>query len=85
MALMRDAVRQVADEKMATFLQAKQYLLDHTDDFGNQMFKRSLQLAVHRTSDIAVNMARALPTRSIAMLAGTTMVGLLLDRRLTGD
>ena len=47
--------------------------------------KRRLQLVAPRTADIAVNMARALPIPSIAMLAGATVAGLLLGRRLTRD
>ena len=46
------------------------------------MMKRRLELVAPRTADIAVNMARALPAPSIAMLAGAAAAGALLGRRL---
>ena len=85
MELMRDVLHHVADEETLMLPEAERLLQDHLGELGSRMMKRRLQLMAPRTADIAVNMARALPIPSIAMLAGATVAGLLLGRRLTRD
>ena len=83
MELIRDVLHHAADEETVLLPEAERLLQDHLGELGSRMMKRKLQLVAPRTADIAVNMARALPIPSIAMLAGATVAGLLLGRRLT--
>ena len=85
MELMRDVLHHVADEETVMRPEAERLLKDHLGELGGRMMKRRLQLVAPRTADIAVNMARALPIPSIAILAGATVAGLLLGRRMTRD
>lgn len=85
MELMRDVLHHVTDEETVMLPEAERLLQDHLGEPGGRMMKRRLQLVAPRTAEIAVNMARALPMPSIAMLAGATVGGLLLGRRMTRD
>jgi len=85
MELMRDVLHHVADEETVVLPQAERLLQNQLADLGAKMMKRRMQLVAPRTKDIAVNMARAMPGSSIAMLAGATMAGVLLGRRWTRD
>jgi len=85
MELMRDVIHHVADEETLILPEAERLLHDQLGELGARMMKRRLELVVPRTADIAVNMARAMPTPSIAMLAGATVAGVLLGRRLMRD
>ena len=81
MELMRDVLHHVADEETLILPEAERLLQDQLGDLGSKMMKRRLELVAPRTADIAVNMARAMPAPSIAMLAGATVAGVLLGRR----
>lgn len=85
MALMRDVLRHVAEEETVRLPEAERLLQDHLAELRSQMMKRRLQLVAPRTADTAVNLARALPIPSIALLAGATVAGLLLGRQMTRD
>ncbi|MEO8012668.1 hemerythrin domain-containing protein [Polaromonas sp.] len=82
MALMRNVIHHVADEETLMLPEAERLLPDQLDDLGARMMKRRLELVAPRTADIAVNMARAIPMPSMAMLAGAAAAGVLLGRRL---
>ena len=79
---MRDVIHHVADEETVVLPEAERLLPDQLGELGARMMKRRLELVAPRTADIAVNMARALPAPSIAMLAGAAAAGALLGRRL---
>ncbi|ABM36629.1 hemerythrin domain-containing protein [Polaromonas naphthalenivorans] len=81
MELMRDVLHHVADEETLILPEAERLLPEQLGELGSKMMKRRLELVAPRTADIAVNMARAMPGPSIAMLAGATMAGVLLGRR----
>lgn len=81
MELMRDVIHHVADEETVVLPEAERLLHDQLGDLGAKMMKRRLELVAPRTADIAVNMARAIPAPSIAMLAGATVAGVVLGRR----
>ncbi len=81
MALMRNVMHHVADEETVLLPEAERLLHDQLGALGNRMMKRRLQLLAPRTKDIAVNMARALPGSSMAMLAAAAMAGMYLGRR----
>lgn len=82
MELMRDVIHHVADEETLILPEAERLLQDRLGELGAKMLKRRLELVAPRTGDMAVNMARAMPAPSIAMLAGATFAGVLLGRRL---
>ena len=82
MELMRDVIHHVADEETQILPEAERLLQNQLGELGGRMMKRRLELVAPRTADIAVNMARAMPAPSIAMLAGATVAGVLLGRRL---
>jgi hemerythrin superfamily protein len=85
MELMRDVLHHVADEETVILPEAERLLSDHLGELGSRMLKRRMQLVAPRTTDIAVNMARAMPGPSIAMLAGAVIAGLFLGRRWIRD
>ncbi|MBG6071533.1 MULTISPECIES: hemerythrin domain-containing protein [unclassified Polaromonas] len=82
MELMRDVIHHVADEETLILPEAERLLQDQLGELGTKMMKRRLELVAPRTADIAVNMARAMPAPSIAMLAGAAAAGALIGRRL---
>lgn len=82
MALMRDVIHHVAEEETLILPEAERLLQDQLGELGAKMMKRRLELVAPRTADIAVNMARAIPAPSIAMLAGAAAAGALIGRRL---
>ena len=82
MALMRDVLRHIADEETVLLPEAEKRLQDQLQELGSKMMKRRMQLVAPRTADIAVNMARAIPAPSMAMLAGAVAAGVVLGRRL---
>jgi hemerythrin superfamily protein len=83
--LMRDVLHHVADEETVILPEAERLLQDQLGELGAKMLKRRLELVAPRTADIAVNMARALPVPSIALLAGAAVAGVLLGRRSIRD
>jgi hemerythrin superfamily protein len=82
MELMRDVIHHVAEEETLILPEAERLLQDQLGELGAKMMKRRLELVAPRTADIAVNMARAMPAPSIAMLAGAAAAGALIGRRL---
>jgi hemerythrin superfamily protein len=83
MELMRDVLHHVADEETIILPEAERLLQNQLNDLGARMMKRRLQLVAPRTKDIALNMARAMPASSVALVAGAAVAGLLLGRRWT--
>ncbi|MDB5930380.1 MAG: Hemerythrin cation binding domain protein [Polaromonas sp.] len=83
MELMRDVLHHVADEETIILPEAERLLQNQLGDLGARMMKRRMQLVAPRTKDIAMNMARAMPASSVAMVAGAAVAGLLLGRRWT--
>jgi hemerythrin superfamily protein len=88
MELMRDVLHHVADEETIVLPEAERVLADQLDELGAAMTKRRLQLVVPRTGDIALNMARAMPSATaalaVAALSGAclaTWYGARKDRR----
>ncbi|MDB5869297.1 MAG: Hemerythrin cation binding domain protein [Polaromonas sp.] len=83
MELMRDVLHHVADEETVLLPEAERLLQNQLGELGARMMKRRMQLVAPRTGDIALNMARAMPAPSVAMLAGAAVAGLFLGRRWT--
>ncbi|MEO5660011.1 MAG: hemerythrin domain-containing protein [Polaromonas sp.] len=83
MELMRDVLHHVAEEETVILPEAERLLADQLGELGSKMLKRRMQLVAPRTKDIAVNMARAMPGPSIAMLAGAAITGVFVGRRMT--
>jgi hemerythrin superfamily protein len=69
MELMRDVLHHVADEETIVLPEAERLLADELHTLGAVMTKRRLALVVPRTGEIAVNMAKALPSTTIAVVA----------------
>ena len=85
MELMRDVLHHVADEETVILPEAERLLSERLGELGGRMLKRRMQLVAPRTADIALNMARAMPGPSIAMLAGAVITGLFMGRRWMRD
>lgn len=67
MELMRDVLHHVAGEETIVLPEAERLLGDQLDELGVEMTKRRFQLVVPRTGEIAVNLARAMPTATAAV------------------
>lgn len=83
MELMRDVLHHVAEEETVVLPEAERLIPEQLEELGSKMTKRRMQLVLPRTADIALNMARALPTPSIAMLAGVAITDVFVGRRMT--
>ena len=81
MELMRDVLHHVADEETILLPEAERLLAAQLGELGVKMMKRRLQLVAPRTKDIAMNMARAIPGPSLAVLGGALIAGLFVGRR----
>ena len=81
MELMRDVLHHVADEETILLPEAERLLPDQLGELGMKMMKRKLQLVAPRSKEIAVNMARALPGPSLAVVGGALVAGLFFGRR----
>ena len=81
MELMRGVLHHLAEVETVILPEAERLLHDQLGELGSRMMKRRMQLLAPRTTDIAVNMARAMPGPSIAMLAGAAIAGVFLGRR----
>lgn len=79
--LMRDVIHHVADEETVVLPEAERLLRGQLGELGKKMMKRRMQLMAPRSGDMAVNMVRALPGSSMAMLAGAVVAGVVLGRR----
>lgn len=77
MELMRDVLHHVADEETVLLPQAERLLGDRLHELGARMTKRRLELTVPRTGEIALNMARAMSTSTLAVL-GAAVTGACL-------
>jgi hemerythrin superfamily protein len=69
MELMRDVLHHVADEETIVLPEAERLLADQLDALGAEMNKRRLQLVAPRTGEIALNMAKAMPSATLALVA----------------
>lgn len=81
MELMRDVMHHVAEEETRVLPEAERLLGDQLGELGSRMMKRRMQLVGPRTKDIAVNLVRAMPGSSMAMVAAAAAAGLYLGRR----
>lgn len=79
--LMRDVIHHVADEETILLPEAERLLADQLGELGIKMTKRRLQLVAPRGGDIAVNMVRAMPGPSMAMVGGALVAGLFMGKR----
>jgi hemerythrin superfamily protein len=79
--LMRDVIHHVADEETVVLPEAERLLASQLGELGKKMMKRRMQLMAPRSGDMAVNMMRAMPGSSMAMLAGAVVAGVLVGRR----
>ncbi|HSU23169.1 MAG TPA: hemerythrin domain-containing protein [Variovorax sp.] len=67
MELLRDVLHHVADEETIVLPEAERLLADRLDELGVRMTRRRLELVVPRTGEIAVNLARSMPTATVAV------------------
>jgi len=81
MELMRDVIHHVADEETLLLPQAERLLVDRLGELGIEMTKRRVQLAAPHAGEIALDTARAFPTMSMVLAAGTLIAGTYLVRR----
>ena len=81
MELMRDVLHHVADEETIILPEAERLLRDRLGELGAQMTKRRLELIAPRAGDLALNMVKAAPVKSFAVLAGVVVGGLWLGKR----
>ena len=65
--LLRDVLHHVADEETIVLPEAERLLADRLDELGVRMTRRRLELVVPRTGEIAVNLARSMPTATVAV------------------
>jgi hemerythrin superfamily protein len=85
MELMRDVLHHVADEETILLPEAERLLHGRLGELGLQMTKRRMELLAPRTGDIVVNIARAMPASSMALMAGAVAAGMLLGSRAMRD
>jgi hemerythrin superfamily protein len=69
MELIRDVLHHVADEETVVLPEAERLLSGQLEAIGATMTKRRLALVVPRTGEIAINMAKAMPSTTIALIA----------------
>lgn len=81
MELMRDVIHHLADEETLLLPQAERLLGDRLGELGAEMTKRCLQLIAPHAGEIAIDTARAFPTMSMVLAAGTLIAGTYLVRR----
>ena len=66
--LMRDVLHHVADEETVLLPLAEQLMGDQLGSLGAEMTKRRFQLVAPHTGEIAINMAKAMPGATVAVL-----------------
>lgn len=81
MELMRDVIHHVADEETGFLPEAERVLRGRLGELGARMVQRRMVLVAPRAPAMAYNRARALPGRSLAVLAGIVVGGLWLGSR----
>lgn len=79
--LMRDVIHHVADEETILLPEAERLIPDQLGELGIKMTKRRLQLVAPRGGDIAVNLARAMPGPSMAVVGGALLAGVFMGKR----
>lgn len=84
MELMRDVMHHVADEETDFLPQAERVLRGRLGELGAAMMRRRMALMAPRASDLAFNRVRAAPARSLAILAGVVLGGMLMGRYKPG-
>jgi hemerythrin superfamily protein len=82
MELMRDVMHHVADEETSLLPDAERLLADELGDLGARMTKRRFELVTPKTGELALNMARAMPASTIAVLAASAMAIAMLGSKL---
>ncbi len=81
MALMRDVMHHVADEETSFLPEAERVLRGRLGELGARMVQRRLALLAPRAPALAYHRARALPARSLVMLAGIVAGGVWIGNR----
>ena len=81
MALMRDVIHHMADEETSFLPEAERVLRGRLGELGARMLERRMALMAPRAPAMAYHRARALPARSVALLAGIVLGGVLLGNR----
>ena len=66
--LMRDVIHHVADEETVVLPEAERVMRDRLGSLGAEMTKRRFQLVAPHTGEITVNMAKAMPGATVAVL-----------------
>lgn len=83
MELMRDVIHHVADEETSFLPEAERVLRGRLGELGARMVRRRMALLAPRAPALAYNRARALPPRSLALLAGIVLGGVWIGNRLS--
>lgn len=79
---MRNVLHHVADEEAIMLPEAEHLLQDHLGELGLRMTRRRMQLMAPRASEMASNMARAMPASSVVLTLGLLATGLWLGMRI---
>jgi len=83
MELMRDVIHHVADEETSFLPEAERVLRGRLGELGVRMMQRRVALLAPRAPALAYNRARALPVRSLALMAGIVLGGVWIGNRLS--
>lgn len=81
MELMRDVMHHVADEETSFLPEAERVLRGRLGELGARMMQRRMALMGPRVPAMAYHRARALPARSLAVLAGIVLGGMWIGSR----
>lgn len=81
MELMRDVMHHMADEETSFLPEAERVLRGRLGELGAQMVQRRMALLAPRAPALAYHRARALPARSLALLAGIVLGGVWIGNR----
>lgn len=81
MSLMGQVMHHMADEETSFLPEAERVLRGRLGELGAHMMQRRMALLAPRAPALAYHRARALPARSLALLAGIVLGGLWLGNR----
>lgn len=81
MELMRDVMHHMADEESGFLPEAERVLRGRLGELGARMVQRRMALLAPRAPALAYHRARALPARSLALLAGIVLGGVWIGHR----
>ncbi len=81
MELMRDVMHHMADEETSFLPEAERVLRGRLGELGARMVQRRMALLAPRAPALAYHRARALPARSLALLAGIVLGGVWIGNR----